>query len=433
MEIVTIYGPPGTGKSKTLIDLVEQEIVQGTPISRIAYVAFTKKATIEVQDRMSEKFSLSLNEMQHVRTLHSMAFRAVRASANQMMNASKYVDFGKKSGFNLKGYYNPEEGMSSKDDDFIMIEQLYRNNKKYCDKLLDEIDHKRFVYFIQMYQKYKNTFNYLDFTDLLNLYIEQGRVQDVDIAFIDEAQDLTTLQWRVAMAAFKNVKRLYVAGDDDQAIYQWSGADVDLFLKLRGRQIILEKSYRLPNYLVNKAKVISGKIHNRINKEYSGLAKEGNITFINDISELKIDPNEPTYLLARNNYLLEDYKNFCMDRRYLFNIKGKNFITEEELNALRIGADIQADADKISYLNDVGYRSITEEPMINVSTIHGVKGGEANHVVIMSNVTRSCAKQLMLDEDAEHRCFYVALTRAKCKVTVILPTSKNNYPYLSEV
>ena len=162
------YGPPGTGKTTRLISLVEEEVSRGTPIHRIAYVSFSKKAALEAQTRLASKLNFTVKDAPHFRTLHSMAFRAVGAKASQMMDMPKYVDFGKKSGFSLKGYYNPDEGVSSKDDDFIMIEQLYRNNRKYSEKALEMIDHKRFVTFMSMYAKYKNTFNYLDFTDLLD-------------------------------------------------------------------------------------------------------------------------------------------------------------------------------------------------------------------------------------------------------------------------
>lgn len=433
-DLQIIYGPPGTGKTTYLIDKVAEEIVNGIPLNRIAYMSFSKKATLEVQERIGKKFGVDVErEAPHIRTLHSMCFRTVNASARQMMDTKKYVDFGSKSGFNLKGFYNPEEGMSAKDDDFIMIEQLYRNNKRYCEKVLDQIDHKRFVYFMQMYEKYKRTFNFLDFTDLLDLYIEQDYQQDIDVAFIDEAQDLTSLQWKVAFKAFRKAKRVYIAGDDDQAIYQWNGADVDTFLRLRGEQTVLDYSYRLPQLFIDKAEGISSRILHRVNKIYSGADRKAQVLFVNSIDEVVVRPEETTYMLARNNYRLMGYTDYCVDRRLLFNYKGNPYITEKEMNALRTGGEVDADPDKIDYLNDVAYSALTQEPRINISTIHGVKGGEADHVVILSDVSRSCIKQLAIDEDSEHRCFYVALTRAKSRITIVLPTTKNSYPYLSEV
>ena len=43
--------------------------------------------------------------------------------------------------------------------------------------------------------------------------------------------------------------KTYIAGDDDQAIFRWAGADVDTFIALKEEvdQIdTLEQSYRIP-------------------------------------------------------------------------------------------------------------------------------------------------------------------------------------------
>ena len=52
-----------------------------------------------------------------------------------------------------------------------------------------------------------------------------------DVAFVDEAQDLSMIQWKMFNIIKENSKYVILAGDDDQAIYGWAGADVKNFSK----------------------------------------------------------------------------------------------------------------------------------------------------------------------------------------------------------
>ena len=44
----------------------------------------------------------------------------------------------------------------------------------------------------------------------------------------------------------KNSKHVILAGDDDQAIYGWAGADVKRFQQEPAKEIVLPQSYRVP-------------------------------------------------------------------------------------------------------------------------------------------------------------------------------------------
>ena len=46
---------------------------------------------------------------------------------------------------------------------------------------------------------------------------------------------------------------VWIAGDDDQAIFGWAGADVDSFIKWEAREILLDKSERVPPVIQQKA------------------------------------------------------------------------------------------------------------------------------------------------------------------------------------
>jgi superfamily I DNA/RNA helicase len=59
------------------------------------------------------------------------------------------------------------------------------------------------------------------------------------------------------------------------------------------------------------------------------------------------------------------------------------------------------------------------DPRIVVSTIHGSKGGEADNVIVFSDLTPAADKQMRDDPDDIHRVFYVAVTRAKENLFII--------------
>ena len=69
-----------------------------------------------------------------------------------------------------------------------------------------------------------------------------------------------------------NVKKTYIAGDDDQAIFKWAGADVDHFIALKEEVDdikILNQSHRIPGGPIHElSQKIIHKVQNRFKKDY---------------------------------------------------------------------------------------------------------------------------------------------------------------------
>ena len=66
-------------------------------------------------------------------------------------------------------------------------------------------------------------------------------IKDFDVVFIDEAQDLSPLQWKLYDLLKQKATDIYLAGDDDQAIFAWAGADVERFI----REPAKEKDFKI--------------------------------------------------------------------------------------------------------------------------------------------------------------------------------------------
>ena len=86
----------------------------------------------------------------------------------------------------------------------------------------------------------------------------------------------------------------------------------------------------------------------------------------------------------------------------------------------------------LSYDDEVYIRSLQrrgtnlmEDPKVKISTIHKMKGGEDDNIMLLTDSTRACTTSP--DQDNEHRTAYVGITRAKENLHVIESSRKYRY------
>ena len=65
--------------------------------------------------------------------------------------------------------------------------------------------------------------------------------------------------------------------------------------------------------------------------------------------------------------------------------------------------------------------TLNRNPRIIMSTIHGAKGGEADKVLLMQDITNAALETFSYDPDELHRLFYTGATRAKRELHVLDP------------
>ena len=68
---------------------------------------------------------------------------------------------------------------------------------------------------------------------------------------------------------------------------------------------------------------------------------------------------------------------------------------------------------------------LQKDPRIRLSTIHGVKGGESEKVVLLTDLTQNTMGNLDRNADDENRLYYVGATRAKEELHIIEPKSND--------
>ena len=68
-----------------------------------------------------------------------------------------------------------------------------------------------------------------------------------------------------------------------------------------------------------------------------------------------------------------------------------------------------------------------KNPRIRVSTIHSMKGGEADNVLVVPDLSYAAHKEYQVNPATEHRVYYVAVTRAKHALHIMLPQTNRSY------
>lgn len=93
--------------------------------------------------------------------------------------------------------------------------------------------------------------------------------------------------------------------------------------------------------------------------------------------------------------------------------------------ALKIGAE-----EKAYYATCLARgETFSGTPRIKLATIHGTKGGEADNVVVLTDMAARTYREMSENgtEDDETRAFYVAVTRARQRLYVMEPRTPNHF------
>ena len=443
-----IYGPPGTGKTFYLMNELEKFLQKVEP-SKIGYFTFSKNAAQEGKGRAMDKFNLTEKDLPYFRTLHSFCFNILGLKKENVMQEKDYKDLGRDLQIEFDTY----------------------------DKL--DIINK------ELYQ-YKKQKGLIDYIDMLEKFLDKGESPKFEVIFIDEAQDLSLIQWDIIKKLEKNSKQSIIAGDDDQAIYKWNGADAETFINLEGERVILQQSYRVPKNIFNVANRIIKKVKNRVEKNWIPKEQLGQVNYHWEIDRVNLSKGE-WLILTRTNLILEkiayylDQNNFYFQRRNstprvqniyalienwnklregtplhyndykkITNKMSKNVdiklmkhMSKEkfyDIDTLKKDYGLKTDEEWYIAFDDLGDDEIrkiqrlikngedlSKEPRIKISTIHGVKGNERDNVILLTDLSNAAYNKYLDNPDDEHRLFYVGVTRAKKELNIIYPKTERGY------
>lgn len=498
-----VLGPPGTGKTTKLLGLVEAELEAGVPPDRIGYISFTRKAADEARDRAQQRFNLKAKDLPWFRTIHSLCFYAMGLSSSDVFEGKKLVEFGDWLGVKISGKTSFEEGTSfgfDIGDRCLFMENLARvrgiSLRQQYEEDSDDLPWSLVERVAKGLEEYKRAKGLRDFTDMLHIFVESSWGVNLEVLLVDEAQDLSALQWKVVERLAKTARRVVVAGDDDQAIYKWAGAAVDHFVALPGQENVLRQSWRVPPAVQQIAVGLLERVKNRREKVWMPRADgEGVVRRVQSLDEIDFTTDEDTLVLARNTcFLKDDAMPLLRSEGVLYGFRGATSVRQSLVSAIldwerlrrgeripvanvekiyeemRVGEGFARGHKKLPHFQDreteVGIPELQEyaglltteiwhdaltralpeervymtkalrrgekllrEPAVRLSTIHGSKGGQADHVIVMRDVAFRTFQERQRDPESEARTWYVAATRAKHKLTIVAPQTRRERAY----
>ena len=457
------YGPPGTGKTYRLISRAKAYVRKyKIPLNRIGYFAFTKKAADEAKTRMP----FEDKKLTYFRTLHSLAFECLEMDKEDIMQPYHYEELGKNLNLQVKFYdrYNKDESfyLGFENPYFQIIQRAFNKCIDLKEEFnLEEHDPKH-INWTTLNHINKNLINYKDkkqkfeFNDMIHMLINKPeKIPEFDVIFIDEAQDLSPLQWKLFDILKTKTKDMYLAGDDDQAIFAWAGADVSRFIKEPAKEKVLIYSKRISRTVQEQSMIAIGNISGvKKNKKYYPRDYEGLCEEIYNLDEINLTEGNWLILARTVSKLLKIEDSLREKGLYFESNRGKSItvslykavknyerwrkgekLTEEETNDIKgyIGNvrwdkkenwfDAFALADKDEqeqkeYLVRLfeNKENLDGEARIWTSTIHAIKGGEQDNVILCIDLGNKIIKAMNQSSDKadeEHRVWYVAYTRAK--------------------
>lgn len=342
-HIRVVFGPPGTGKTTRLLGLLDEELERGTRPDRIGFVTFTRAAKAEAVDRALHRYPSLDPERDLVwfRTVHAACFKLLRLHTGSMLTGSAWNRFAREHGYqfsefhtaSVDGYELPRR--TEDDRTRFVLEWGASRRLSPAEAAARANVHADPAAVLRLHDRltdWKHAQNLLTFHDLIDRALYARLTLPVDVLFVDEAQDLSPAQIAVVEMWIEETRRTIVGGDDDQAIYAFSGAEPDWLVKLRDRADtieVLDQSYRVPARVHELARRIIEQNVNRVPKDYRPRAELGAVEHMSRAdaarrlpAHLHARPDKTAFILARNRAHLHPWAEILTDSDVPFILEG---------------------------------------------------------------------------------------------------------------
>lgn len=417
LENTLVVAGAGSGKTFTIVNKIKYLLDNNIYKEKeLLVISFTNESVKDLKRKIDHNLDIM--------TFHKLAITLIN-NPNTKISNEYYLKFIINEYFNSYGIYNKKHNklikriLNEVDIDnlkkliFTFI-NLYKSNYNDINYLLNLYQKSHFInkiYFkiiLEIYHIYNQELessNLYDFNDMIKIAtnnINNNQIKtNYKYIIIDEFQDTSLNRFKLINAIMKqNNAKIFVVGDDYQSIYRFSGCNLDIFLNFNKlvndlNIINLDYNYRNPKEIIDVANSFIMKNKNQIKKETICLKN------INKPIKICFYKNKRTAIEKILKYI--DTKYLILGRnnkdKDLFNVQDKPFLTIHKSKGL--------EEDNIILIN------LTNN---NNSLPSKIK----NHKIINKII-----KTDYYPYEEERRLFYVALTRTRNNIYLLVP--KSNY------
>ncbi len=341
----------GSGKTKVITEKVARLVHAKTFLpEQIAAITFTNKAAREMRERVAKRLNKTQAEALTVTTFHSLGLKFLQSEGKLA---------GLRGGFSIFDS-DDQQGLlkdllpATADKDALYAAQSWISKVKnmaltpaQAMDVAKTLREKDIAGYYQRYQDRLQTFNAVDFDDLIRLPLQiletHAEVRErwqakIRYLLVDECQDTNGAQYRLIKALAGARGQFTCVGDDDQSIYAWRGAQPENLEEL-GRDypnlkvITLEQNYRCSARILRAANtVIARNPHAHVKKLWSQHGEGVPIR----VWSCKNNAHEAQRVAAEIQYLVQAHSLPYSEFAILFRGNHQSRPLEKELQLLKI-------------------------------------------------------------------------------------------------
>ncbi|KVV16331.1 UvrD-helicase domain-containing protein [Flavobacterium sp. TAB 87] len=425
------FGVDEHDRAKWLTPFNEQKYVEDMQLKRETHKTYKTKL-LETYSYYNRD-NILLHKLREMLEAENVVFKPIDAKNIYSKVSDNGKNFGKEINKLIESFINLSKSRRLNHSSLLSLFSEKTINQAH---FMVERQQMFLQFVLPILEKYDNTLKErieIDFNDMINsatdAVLENKPAYTYQYIIIDEYQDISFSRFNL----IKEIRdlsgaRLVCVGDDWQSIYRFAGSDISLFSNFQKyvgkyEQLLIEQTYRNSQSLID----ITSKYILKNDKQFSKKPKSKKEPLESPVKFVYYKPSEIEIIFINQiKILVNEYgnKSILVLGRHSFDINDLIKLTPNS---------------KIKYFEQTGKLEVQDFEGIDIKylTVHKSKGTEADNVIILNlrnhllgfpnKMTDDPILSLLLNDTEvyrfaeERRLFYVALTRTKNEVVLLIP------------